>query len=151
VPLFVLIYLILRQRLESLSYEYQNLQGDAEAATQENLSAQATVKAFGLESQAVGAFRARLLTLLGTSLRLTVVGALFETSMSLAIRLGQLIVLGVGAYLVVGGQLTIGTLLAFTGLLAALFQPVGMLSDIGQTIQHAAGSLARITELLDEP
>jgi ATP-binding cassette subfamily B protein len=76
---------------------------------------------------------------------------LFQTSLTLGITPGELIVLGLGGYLVMQGQVTIGTLLAFIGLLASLFQPVGTLANIGQTLQRASGALERITALLDEP
>lgn len=151
VPLFAVSYLLLRSRLERASYEYQALTGQVAAVAQENLSAHALIKAFGRETQAVASYRARLLALLKVTLRLTVIAALFEVSMSLAITLGELIVLGVGGWLVIKGHLTVGTLLAYIGLLGALFQPIGLLSNLGQTMQRASGALDRVMELLDAP
>src|SRR5690606_26068904 len=83
--------------------------------------------------------------------RLTVINSLFGASMSLATTLGQLLVLGVGGYLVMTNNLTLGTLLAFLALLPSLFQPVSSLSGVGQTVQRATGALERVTELLDTP
>jgi ABC-type multidrug transport system fused ATPase/permease subunit len=151
VPLFAICYVLLRKRLASTSFEYQNLRGEVESVAQENLSAHAVVKAFSLEERAVAAFRARLTALFRMDLRLTMLGGLFEISMSLAITLGELLVLGVGGYLVMEGELTVGTLLAFIGLLGSLFQPIAMLSNLGQTLQRASGALDRVAELLDEP
>ena len=117
---------------------------------QENLSAHAVVKAFGLEKSAIAQYHTRLMSLYKAGSRLTLIAMLFEVSISLATTLGQLIVLGFGGYLVMQGQITVGTLLAFIGLLPSLFQPVAALSGVGQTVQMASGALDRITELLDE-
>ena len=60
------------------------------------------------------------------------------------------IVLGVGGWLVVEGELTIGTLLAFTLYLANFFDPVQQLSQLYNTFLSATAALDRITAVLDE-
>jgi ABC-type multidrug transport system fused ATPase/permease subunit len=151
VPLFTISYLTLRTRLQKASYERQKLAGEATSALQENLSAQPVVKAFGMEERAIGAYHSRLATLLKSSLRLVLIGSLFSASTDLAVTLGQVLVLGVGGYMVMTGALTIGALFAFMGLLPSLFTPVAALSGLGQTVETASGSLDRVNELLDAP
>jgi ATP-binding cassette, subfamily B, bacterial len=151
VPLFGVAHAALQSRLQQQSYELQAESGMVAATVQESLAAHAEVRAFGLEDWALDAYRARLGALARVTRRLVVTGATFETSMILATTLGQLLVLGAGGLLVMQGQLSVGSLLAFVGLLAALFQPVAALSDIVQTIHKAAGALLRINEVLDEP
>ena len=60
------------------------------------------------------------------------------------------IVLGVGGWLVVEGNMTIGTLLAFTLYLANFFDPVQQLSQLYNTFLSATAALDRITDVLDE-
>lgn len=151
VPLFALSYLVLRSRFEQASLQKAKLTGEAATTVQENLSAHSVIKAFGLEKSAIATYSARLTALFKAALRVVVMGALFETSITLAITFGQLIVLGVGGYLVTQHQLSIGTLLAFIGLLPVLFTPIAALSNVGQSVQMASGSLQRIEELLEEP
>lgn len=151
VPLFAVSYLALRTRFQVASYEYQRLTGEVASASQENLSSHAVIKAFGLADRAVASYHARLLGLRGAFMRLVVIGSLFEASMTLATTLGQLVVLGVGGYLVMEDRLTLGTLLAFIGLLPSLFQPIAALSGVAQTVQKASGALDRVTELIDAP
>lgn len=151
VPLFALSYLLLRSRLEKASRQEAELAGEAASAVQENLLGHGLVKAFSLESRVMSAFNSRLQALFKAGLRLVVMGSLFEISVSLAIAMGQLIVLGLGGYLVIENHLTIGTLLAFIGLLPTLFGPIAALSNVGQSIQIASGSLSRIKELMAEP
>lgn len=151
VPLFALSYLLLESRFQAASREYQRLTGGVAAVAQENLSAQAVIKAFGLAERAVATYRARRMAALNAYMRLIVVGSIFDVSIGLATTLGQVVVLGVGGYLVMDGNLTIGTLLAFIGLLPSLFQPVAALSGVAQTVQQASGALDRVNELLDAP
>jgi ABC-type multidrug transport system fused ATPase/permease subunit len=150
-PLFALAYLALRARVQQASVEHQRLTGDAVATAQESLSGHAVVKAYSLEERVARAFAARLRALLRVSLRLTTIAALFETSVGLAVTTGQMIVLGLGGYLVIRGTLTIGTLVAFLGLLPSLFQPIALLSNIGQLVQRATGAFDRVSEILDAP
>ncbi|MEP7223335.1 MAG: ABC transporter ATP-binding protein [Actinomycetota bacterium] len=60
------------------------------------------------------------------------------------------IVLGLGGAFVVGGSLSIGTLLAFTLYLANFFDPVQQLSQLYNTFLSATAALDRITHVLDE-
>jgi ABC-type bacteriocin/lantibiotic exporter with double-glycine peptidase domain len=151
VPLFALTYRLLGSRLQKASTQRQQLVAQLIGTLQENVSAHAVVKAYGLENKAMASFRGGLTALLNASLRLVKIAVLFETSMTLTVTLGQLMVLGVGGYLVMQGHITIGTLLAFIGLLPSLVQPISSLSSIGQTMQTASGAITRVTELLEEP
>ncbi|HMA33070.1 MAG TPA: ABC transporter transmembrane domain-containing protein [Chloroflexia bacterium] len=150
VPLFVLTYFVLRTRLEQAASQRQKLLGQAQTAVQENLTAQGVIKAFGLEEQAIAMYRRRLAALFSAAIRLVIFSSIFEASTGLAITLGQLLVLGVGGYLVIQGQLTVGTLLAFIGLLPSLFTPIATIASLGQTIQSASGALDRVFEILDQ-
>ena len=60
------------------------------------------------------------------------------------------IVLGLGGWLVVEGNMTIGTLLAFTLYLGNFFDPVQQLSQLYNTFLSATAALDRITTVLDE-
>lgn len=151
VPIFSAIYLSLRSRLQSTSLRVRGIYGEVAATTQESLSAHTVIKAFGLEERMSGNYRSRLASLLSANLGLVVVGSLFETSVVIASSFGQLAILGIGGYLVLSGQATIGTLLAVISLLPSVFQPIAMLAGIGQTVEQASGSLERFKELLETP
>jgi ABC-type multidrug transport system fused ATPase/permease subunit len=151
VPFFALGYLTLRTRLQKASYRRQELGGEVSSAVYENLNAHAVIKAFGMEKRAVEKYRENLMTLFRATLRLVTLGALFDMSTSLAVTMGQFLVFGVGGYMAMTGEITLGTLLAFFGLLPSLFAPIEAMADLGQTVQTAAGSLERVDELLDQP
>jgi ABC-type multidrug transport system fused ATPase/permease subunit len=150
-PLFLLSFLLIGKRLGAASRRRQQLTGEVAAASQENLSAHAVIKAFSLEERSIEQYHNRLMRLLQAVLRLVIIGSLFEISTVLAVGLGQIVVLGAGGYLVIQGHLTVGTLLAFIGLLPSLFNPISALLQVAETVGSSAGSIDRITELLDEP
>jgi ABC-type multidrug transport system fused ATPase/permease subunit len=58
-------------------------------------------------------------------------------------------VLWVGAYLVDSGTATLGTVIAFIGLLGLLFQPLQELSELYGQVQSAAAAMGKIAGILD--
>jgi subfamily B ATP-binding cassette protein MsbA len=63
--------------------------------------------------------------------------------------LGPIVVLAWGTYLVAGGDIKLGALMAFYILLAYLYQPVQDLASVNIEIQSAMASVNRIFEYLD--
>ena len=59
-------------------------------------------------------------------------------------------VLALGARLHEDGTLTLGTLIAFIGLLALVFQPLQELSELYGQVQSAAAAMEKITTVLDD-
>jgi ABC-type multidrug transport system fused ATPase/permease subunit len=150
-PLLVVTALALRSRQERNSLELQRLIGEKTGLIQEAFEAQGTLKAFGLSGWAVARFRAMINSIMTMVLRIAVLGAITDMSSALAVVLGQLLVFGIGGWMVIHAQMTVGTLLAFIGLLGSLFQPVQVLVNLNQMMQRASGGLGRMIELLDEP
>jgi ATP-binding cassette subfamily B protein/subfamily B ATP-binding cassette protein MsbA len=65
--------------------------------------------------------------------------------------LTQITILGFGGYLVLGGQATVGTLLAFQGYLLRLFDPITELVKSNSETQRGLAALERVCDLLDKP
>ena len=63
---------------------------------------------------------------------------------------GNVLVLGVGTYMVVQGQMTLGTLVAFMAYIVSFYEPIRRLTDIDNIIQQAVAAAERIFELLDQ-
>ena len=73
-----------------------------------------------------------------------------QSSLSSAIaNLGNLALLLVGGYMVISGNLTLGTLFAFTSLAGYFISPIGRLVSMQLSIQEAEISLRRLTEIYD--
>jgi ABC-type multidrug transport system fused ATPase/permease subunit len=154
VPLFWVGYAGLSGRLQRASYEVQTRAGEIGTATQEALSAQGVVKAFGLEQQATAAYRTRLEAFFASIRRLVLLGTTFDASTTMAVTIGQLLVLGVGSWQVTHSgnpSAALADLLSVFLLLPSLFEPSTALAGVGRTIKEAAGSMERVVEVLEAP
>jgi ATP-binding cassette subfamily C protein len=60
-------------------------------------------------------------------------------------------VIGVGAWQVIGGHLSLGTLTAFQVLVAGFMGPLGQLTGFAQTVRQAAANLVSLDDVLDYP
>ena len=67
----------------------------------------------------------------------------------MAATLARLTALGVGGWLIVRGQITIGTLVAFLGYISGLFGPVQGLTNTYQTMRKGAVALETVFGVLD--
>lgn len=119
-------------------------------AVQENLAAQASIKSFAGETEAVRQFSARLDRYSHSSLRFNFLSFAAERMPNVAMILTHCVLLAVGSSLVFDGQLTIGTLVAFHSLLLSLSAVIATLSANFPALLHAATGMQRIGELLAE-
>lgn len=154
VPLFALAYTGLRARNKAASREQRRQVGQVATAAQEYLSAYPVIKAFGMEDRTIAAFDTRIQAQRRSKLRLARLDALTDISEDLATALAQLVILGVGGYLMLVHRhagIHMEDLVASLLLVKYIIGPVASLSGVGQTIQQASGSMDRINELLEEP
>ncbi|MDQ2732191.1 MAG: ATP-binding cassette domain-containing protein, partial [Armatimonadota bacterium] len=151
VPLFGFGFLLLRSGIQQASREQQKRVGASMAAVQENLSAYAVVRAFGLERMAAESYHRRLQDQLQTWNRMATLNTRADLSVSMMMALAQLVVLIYGGLCFLDGRLTVGDLPALFMLTAQVFGPVVQLAGVGQTMQTASGALDRVNELFDEP
>ncbi|MBI3964001.1 MAG: FHA domain-containing protein [Chloroflexi bacterium] len=147
-PLFYLVGRYLGPAAARASLERQEDLAKATSTLHENLGAQQIVKAFGLERTVTEQFATELGTLFRSSIRLTFLSGLAGLATNSIATVIQLIVLGVGAWLVTGGDLTAGTLFAFLALMSQIIGPLASISTLFQIIQQASGAMERVEELL---
>jgi ATP-binding cassette, subfamily B, bacterial len=69
----------------------------------------------------------------------------------LVMPLTQVTILGFGGYLVLQGQATLGTLIAFQGYLLRLIDPITELVKSNSETQRGLAALERVCDLLDKP
>jgi len=149
-PVFAVVYVHASERLRQASREQQERYGVMTANLQENLSAQAVVKSFSLEQRSIGLFEQIMADLFQGSMRLIRISGMLSGSTEM-INVGiRLAVMGVGAWMIMNGQLTVGGLVAFIGLIGEVLGPVIGISEQYSHLQQASGSLERIEEVLEE-
>ena len=151
VPLFWLGYLALRSRLENASTQAQTLFGEVATTANESLSAQAVIKAYGLEERTESEYESRLQAFFAAVRRLVTVGSALDASTGAAMTVSQLVVLLAGGYLVSTEQLQVGFLFTFMATVPMLFEGSMAVAGIGKTIEEASGSMDRVLEVLEAP
>jgi len=150
-PLLFVASRVLSSRVTRAARARSDRLGDVTNVLQEDLNAEAVVKGFNLQGITREKFQAELERLFTASVRMVLLGSLYGLSGNLVTSLIQLLVLGLGAYLILTGNFTVGALFSFMGLLSSVTSPVEQASELVQTLQQAAGSLQRVIEILDAP
>ncbi len=148
-PLVGLVYRAMASGAQRRSLAVQEELGSTYTVASENYGAQAVVKAFGLERREQDRFGRASERLFGREIKLQLFGAMFSLSVNMIVTVLQLIVLGLGSWLILHGRLTVGGLVAFTTMMGQVLSPVAALTSLGQQVQATTGSLMRINEVLD--
>jgi ABC-type multidrug transport system fused ATPase/permease subunit len=152
-PLPVMMYVIyrLRARLTEAGEAQQKAISTTNEMLEKTFSGIRIVKAFSAErgqTQALGRILDDRITV---QYRLQKLWASITTFDTVASRIGQLVVLGVGGALAVRGEVTVGTLYAFFVYLDMLVQPMWDLPNLVVTSRQAFVSIRREEELIRFP
>jgi len=124
--------------------------GDINARLQDNLAGIRVIQAFGQEESELERFRDVSGDYYQARVRAIRTWTIFFPALSFVTALGGATVLGIGAWLVVGGQLSLGTLMAFMSYIVSFYDPVRRLTEVDNMFQQAIAAGERIFELLDE-
>ncbi|MBM4256661.1 MAG: ABC transporter ATP-binding protein [Deltaproteobacteria bacterium] len=119
-------------------------------AVEENFSAPALIRGFGLESRMLNGFAAQLRDLAELSVRVGFLNALVERSAGISILFLQVVVMGAGAYMAFQGSLSIGSLVSFQALFMTLSWSLSYVSQYIPNLVQAKSSQQRIQDLLRE-
>jgi len=124
--------------------------GDINAKLQDNLSGIRVIQAFAREKMEHQRFK----TESERYYRARVKGIRYWSVFFPAIRflgaMGSVIVLGVGAVMVVKGEMSLGTLVAFLSYTTSFYEPINRLTEVDNIFQEAIAAGERFFEILDE-
>ena len=123
--------------------------GDINTRLQDDLAGIRVVQAFGQEDAELERFRGVSEKYYRERVSAIRAWSSFYPAIYFISAVGGVLVLGVGARMIVGGQLSLGTLVAFLSYLTSFYEPVRRLTDIDNTFQQAIAAAERIFELLD--
>ncbi len=149
-PFVFLTGLRMRRLMFPISWIVQERQAGVATVVEENVAGARVVKSFAAEQQQVDVLARNARRLEWGQNRQIDVRARYAPIMENLPRLGMAGVLLYGGILAINGEVTIGTIVAFSiyvVMLQAPFRMLGMLMMMGQ---RAAASAARIYEILDE-
>jgi ATP-binding cassette subfamily B protein len=154
--LFPLLFLASRwvgQRLAGLTRE--QMDGNAalgNAMTERfNVGGAMLLKLFGRRDVEDRLFEQKATVVKDLGVRIATITSVFRATLMLVPALATALVYGVGGWLVIEGELTIGTLLALATLLLRLLGPLQGLSNVRVDVMTALVSFERVFEVLDLP
>jgi ATP-binding cassette subfamily B protein len=119
------------------------------AHLQENVSGMRVVQAFTGEKRSSGRFDERNWSYRRANARSTLLSAVYFPSVELLGSVGLGVVLLYGGFRVVNGEMSVGELVAFVGLLNMFFQPIQQLSQLYSDLQSTLASLEKVFAVLD--
>jgi ATP-binding cassette, subfamily B, bacterial len=142
---------ILTPKAVQANYEQKQNEATLLGMVQENIAAQAVIKAFTLQRKAFGWFQLR-----NDEARHKIAAAMFlstmvERTVTIAVLLLHLVVLALGAYLATKGQITIGTFVTFESAFWEVSYNIAHVMHFIPVSISSAAALRHIQELLDEP
>lgn len=115
----------------------------------ESLNGIQTVKAYNAEREAKLKSETKFIRLLRSVFKLSWVGNLQGSLVGFVELTGQVVILWIGAYTVIKGNMTIGQLIAYNSLLAYFLDPVKNLINLQPQMQTAIVASERLGEILD--
>ena len=149
-PLTLIGPRIFASRVAEESYRRKEEEAEMLSVVQENVGAQPTVKAFGLVDHAHAVFLKCSEALAERMARVGFFGALVERSAGTSIMFLQVLVLGIGAFMVSRGTLTVGSLASFLAIFLSLSYSLSYVTQYVPNLVQAASGMRRIEELLAE-
>jgi ATP-binding cassette subfamily B protein len=107
------------------------------------------IKLFGAEKHEVRRLRGKAQELLELSLRQNLVGRWFQMLLGVFEAFGPALVFAVGGWLILRGQLQLGTLVAFVPLLKRLYPPATQLAGVRVDVLTSYAYFERVFAVLD--
>lgn len=152
-PIFVVPAKWMGRRLQALTREQMQLNADMGTQMTErfNVAGALLVKLFGRPADEDASFGSRSGRVRDIGVKIAMSNRYFITALTLVAALATAMVYGIGGNLVVTQQMSLGTLLALTGLLAMLYGPLTALSNVRVDVMTALVSFERVFEVLDLP
>jgi subfamily B ATP-binding cassette protein MsbA len=146
--LFAIVYSYTR-RIKKAAREVRKKEGEMVSIVQEVLSSIHVVRAFGREDYEQRRLEEQSLESVEAALHARSLKARLSPLVQIIVAVGTCLVLWFGARMVLGGMLSVGSLIIFIFYLEKMYKPMQDLSKMTDTYSKAAAGYERIREVLD--
>ncbi|MBD3879263.1 MAG: type I secretion system permease/ATPase [Quinella sp. 1Q5] len=150
IPLFVLLNLIVAPIFRRLINERFLISSENRSFLIETITGIHTVKATSVESQFVRRYEEMLARLVKASLNVVNVANVANSIATFFNSMFNLVILWVGAYYVMEGDITVGELIAFQMIAGQLIAPIMRLINQWQDFQRVRVSMDRMADIMNE-
>src|SRR5664279_4050855 len=142
---------ILTPKAVQANYEQKLNESALLGMVQENVAAQAVIKAFSLQRRTMGWFTMRNNDVRQKTASAVFLSTMVERTVTIAVLLLHLVVLALGAYLATKGQITIGTFVTFESAFWEVSYNIAHVMHFIPVSIQAAAAVRHIQEMLDAP
>ncbi|HEY9799977.1 MAG TPA: peptidase domain-containing ABC transporter [Leptolyngbyaceae cyanobacterium] len=151
IPIFVVITLIASPTVSRQLRAKAERNSETQSYLVEVMSGIQTVKAQNIELRSRFSWQERYARYVASGFKTVVTSTLANSTSQFLNKLSSLLVLWVGAYLVLEGDLTLGELIAFRIISGYVTSPILRLAQLWQSFQETALSLERLSDIVDTP
>ncbi|MBD2362837.1 peptidase domain-containing ABC transporter [Anabaena minutissima FACHB-250] len=151
IPVFIVITLIASPTVSRQLRTKAERNASTQSYLVEVMSGIQTVKAQNIELRSRFSWQERYARYVAAGFKTVVTSTLANSTGDFLNKLSSLLVLWVGAYLVLQGELTLGELIAFRIISGYVTGPILRLARLWQSFQETALSLERLSDIVDTP
>ncbi len=148
-PCYVLVAILLRPILRARTIERFNRNALSNQFLIESVVGIHTIKAMAVEPMLRVQWEERLAAYVKTSFQAVMLGSLGQNAIQYISTSTTALVLFFGAYQVINGSLTVGSLIAFNMITSQVTAPILRLSQLWQDFQQVKVSIERLGDVLD--
>ena len=151
IPLFVVVTLIAAPTVSRQLRSKAERNAETQSYLVEVMSGIQTVKAQNIELRSRFSWQKKYAKFVAAGFKTVLTSTLANSTSQFLSKLSSLLVLWVGAYLVLKGELTLGELIAFRIISSYVTTPILRLAQIWQNFQETGLSLERLSDIVDTP
>ena len=151
IPVFIGLTLIFSPTIRQQLRTKAERNAETQSYLVEILTGIQTVKAQNIELRSRWKWQERYARYISTGFKTVITSTLAKSASDFLNKLSRVIIIGMGAYLVLEGKLTLGQLIAFRIIAGYVTSPVMRLATLWQNFQETALSLERLADIVDHP
>ncbi|ELS01783.1 type I secretion system ABC transporter, HlyB family [Xenococcus sp. PCC 7305] len=151
IPIFVVLTLIFSPTIRRQLRVKAERNAETQSYLVEVLTGIQTVKAQNIELRSRWQWQERYARYVSTGFKTVITSTLASSTSGFLNKLSRVLIIGMGAYLVLDGKLTLGQLIAFRIISGYVTSPIMRLAQLWQNFQETALSLERLADIVDHP
>ena len=145
----IIVLVVTARYIHRLTEQELATQAESQGYLVEALNGISILKASGAEARAYDRWTSLFFKNLNVSLRRSHADALINAALSVLSSISPFLLLWVGAYYVLQGSMSLGTMLALTAIARAFLGPLSSLAANGQRLQFVGAHLERIADVME--
>jgi len=149
IPLYVLVIRHFSPRIKAASQSVQEMIEDFSGDLQEKIAGVGVVKAFGREQHEADRFYRTSRDLFDLTMTNVKLSAASQAATTFLTAAAPLIVVWTAGAMILGGTLTVGTMIAVYAYLGSLYLPLQRFSELSVVISNSLAAMDRIFEFFD--